>query len=302
MSRIITGVTSRSWLKLAGVVGYAIVLVVSLFGPPALRAQSSPSVTPVASSLSVKPGSLNFGFQISLPPRGVAGKPQNITLSVAKNQPQPVTIESLLISDQNAPPGQFIIQSNNCGVIAPGASCAVPIVFQPSGLKRRSAVLLITSNASTDNGIQSVSLVGFGRQGSLSINPGSLSFPAAAAGATPGASKPVTLSNRNAVPLTLSNISSSNQDVFQLSNNCPTTLQPSAQCTFSVTFVPDRNGGISGRVSISDNAAGPNRVSLSGGGRGFPTPTRTSTPTRTATPSPTKDPGPFPMRAFPVMH
>ena len=39
---------------------------------------------------------------------------------------------------------------------------------------------MITSNASNDNGVQSVALVGHGMQGTLSISPGSLSFPVAA--------------------------------------------------------------------------------------------------------------------------
>jgi hypothetical protein len=78
-------------------------------------------------------------------------------------------------------------------------------------------------------------------------------------------------------------------------------LQPSAQCTLSVSFAANKNGLNQGRIDIVDNAAGPNRVGLSGNGHGGPTVTPTATPTRTATPSPTKVPGPFPMRAFPVL-
>ena len=295
--------SSRSLLKLAAVAGYVILMMASLLGAPSLRAQSTPAVTPVASSLTVSPLNLGFDFQVVLPPDGVASKPKNITLSVAKNQPQPVTIEQpLMVSDSSAPPAQFIVQPNNCSVIAPGTSCTVPIVFQPNGLRKRTALLLITSNAGNDNGVLSVNLVGHGKQGTLSIKPGSLSFPVAQVAATPTSSKSVTLTNKNAVRMTISGISSSNPNVFQLTNNCPTTLQPSAQCTFSVGFMADRNGAIGGKIFISDNAAGPNRVNLSGSGRGGPTPTHTPTPTRSATPSATKVPGPFPMRALPIIH
>jgi len=285
------------------VAGYVILMTASLFGPPSSRAQSSPAVTPVTSILTVSPGTLNFDFQVVLPPDGVASKPQNIMLSVAKNQPEPVTIESIMVSDQNPTPPQFIVQANTCTVIQPGATpCKVPIVFQPNGLKKRTAVLLITSNASNENGVASVALIGHAKQGILSINPGSLSFPVADVTASPSPGKSVTLSNRNGAKLTLSNISSSNPDVFLLTNNCPTTLQPNARCTFSVSFMADRNGAIGGKIFIADNAAGANRVNLSGSGKNGPTPTRTATPTRTPTPSPTKGPGPFPMRAFPVIH
>jgi len=285
-------------LKLAAVAGYVILMMASLFGPPSSRAQSSPAVTPVTSILTVSPGTLNFDFQVVLPPDGVASSPKNITLSVAKNQTQPVTIASLIVSD----PVQFVIQANNCTVIQPGIPCTVPIIFKPTGLRKRSAVLAINSNASNDNGVLSVGLVGYGKAGTLSISPGSLSFPVAQVAATPTSSKSVTLTNKNAVQLTISRISSSNPDVFLLTNNCPTTLQPNARCTFSVSFMADRNGAIGGKIFIADNAAGANRVNLSGSGKNGPTPTRTATPTRTPTPSPTKGPGPFPMRAFPVMH
>ncbi len=300
MSRIITGVSSKSWLKLAAVAGYAILMMASLFGLRATRAQSSPTVTPVSSILTVSPATLSFDFQVALPPNGVASKPQNIMLSVAKNQPEPVTIESIMVSDQNPTPPQFIVQANNCTVIQPGATpCKVPIVFQPNGLKKRTAVLLINSNASN---VTSAGLVGHAKQGILSINPGSLSFPVAEVTASASPGKSVTLSNRNAAQLTLSRISSSLPEVFLLTNNCPTTLQPSAQCTISVSFKADRNGAIGGKIYITGNAAGPNRVNLSGSGKGSPTPTRTATPTRSPTPSPTKAQGPYPMRAFPVMH
>jgi hypothetical protein len=297
VSRFTTGVSSRSLLKLATLVGYATLMMVTLIGLPSLRAQSTPVVTPVASNLTAKPASLNFGFQVVLPPDGVPSSPKNVTLSVAKNQPQPVTIESLAVSD----PTQYFIQSNTCTVIAPGTSCAVPIVFQPTGLKKRSAVLMISSNAANDGGVLSVSLVGFGRQGTLSITPGSLTFSATMVGGSPTRSQSITLSNRNAAQLSIGGISSSNPGVFQLTSGCPSMLQPSAQCTLSVSFAANKNGLNQGRIDIVDNAAGPNRVGLSGNGHGGPTVTPTATPTRTATPSPTKVPGPFPMRAFPVL-
>jgi hypothetical protein len=298
-----TGAPSRSLLKLAVIVGYAVLMMASLLGSSAPQAQSSPasSVT-VASNLTVSPAILEFGFQVVLPPDGLPSKPKNITLSVAKNQPQPVTIEQpLMVSDPAGPPAQFIIQPNNCSVIAPGTSCPVPIVFQPNGARQRKAVLLITSNA--NNGVQSSGLIGHGKQGMLSINPRSLSFPVANVGALPTSSKPITLTNKNAVQLTIHGVSSSNPGVFQVTDSCPSTLQPSAKCTISASFMADRNGVINGSITIVDNAAGPNRIGLSGSGRGGPTATRTATPTRTPTPTATRSPSaPFPMRAFPAIH
>jgi hypothetical protein len=301
-----TGASSRSLLRLAAVVGYVIVMMASLFGPPSSRAQSPVSAaTTVASNLTVSPSVVDFGFQVVLPPDGVLGtsNPRTITLRVAKNQPQPVTIEQpLMISDSTAPPAQFVVQPNNCTIIQPGGSCAISIAFQPNGARKRTGLLLITSNASNSSGVQSVRLIGHGKQGMLSINPTSLSFPVGEVGGPASASKSVTLANRNPVQLTIHGITSSNPSVFPIVDNCPSVLMPSAQCTVSASFIADRNGAIPGRIIISDNAAGPNRVSLSGSGKGGPVPTRTATATRSPTPTAVATPATFPMRAVPMMH
>ena len=67
------------------------------------RRPSTPASMPTSrEQLTVSPSTLSFDFQVVLPPDGVASKPQNIMLSVAKNQPQPVTIElPMMVSDQN---------------------------------------------------------------------------------------------------------------------------------------------------------------------------------------------------------
>jgi hypothetical protein len=311
VSQIITSASSRGLLKLAVVLGYFAMLMASLLGASSTRAQMSPTITvtptpasmltPVASTLTVKPATLTFGFEVVLPPVGTVSKPKNITLSVAKNQPQPVTIElPLLISDPTAPPAQFTIQSNNCAVIQPGTSCSVPIVFQPTGAKRRAALMLITSNAS--NGVQSLSLIGHGKQAILSIRPTELSFPITKVGELASVSRQITLTNKNSLPLTIHAITSSNPTVYPITQNCPATLQPGAACTISVGFMADRNGDIRGRIAIVDNAAGPNRILLAGGGRGGPVITPTMTPTQTPIPTATFTPATFPMRAFPAMH
>jgi len=311
VSRIITGASSRSLLKLAVVIGYFAMMMASLFGASPTRAQMSPTVTltptptsmisPVASKLTVKPEILTFGFEIVLPPYGTVSKPKNLTLSVAKNQPQPVTIElPLLISDATAPPAQFLVQSNNCSVIQPGSSCSVPIVFQPNGVKRRTALMLITSNAG--NGVQSIQLIGHGKQAILNIRPTGLSFPVTKVGELAGVSKQIILTNKNSLPITIHAITSSNPAEFPITQDCPAMLQPGAECTISVGFMADRNGAIPGRITIVDNAAGPNQIVLSGGGKGGPVITPSPTPTRTPKPTATYTPGTFPMRAFPVIH
>ncbi len=293
----------RGFLKLAVPVACCAVLVAGLFGS-ASHAQPAPTPTnpptPVASILKASPAVLNLGTQIVLAPNGVAGSPKSVTLSVAGNQPAPVTIDAILVSDQGNPP-QFIVQPNNCSMIPPGGKCSVPIVFQPSGTHSRKAILLISSNAAN---VVSVNLSGFGKQGAVTLNPRSLGFGTATVGAAATANKSITLSNNNPVPLTINGVSSSNPAVF-VTNECPPQLQPNAQCTISASFAPTRNGAIRGQIFISDNAVrSPQKVRLSGNGTGGPTPTRTATATRTppyATPAPTPATS-LPVRTFPVMH
>lgn len=295
--------SSRSVLRLAVLTGYVITMMAALLGPSSSGAQSTPTATATAvdSILKISPATLDFGSRAVLPPDGQpSDKAKSVTLSVAKNQPQSVTIESLMVSDSTPPPVQFTIQPNSCSVIAPGGSCQVPIVFQPNGAMRRKALLLITSNAS--NGVQSVQLVGHAKQGILTINPTSLSFGTVKVGESSAQSKSVTLTNKNPINLTIQNVTSSNSSVFPITSTCPSVLQPNAKCTVSASFSPDRNGNIGGRISVADNATGRNFVKLSGTGRGGPTVTRTATATKTPTATPTASPGVYPMRAFPVVH
>jgi len=304
---MLTGVTWRSSLKLGAVLAYATVLMTGLLGYSTSRAQTAtttPTGTPtmVGSKLTVAPASLTFPFEPVLPPNGVASKPQKVTLSVARSQPAPVTIEQpLMVSDSDSSQLEFTVQPNSCSVIAPGTSCTVMIVFQPTGARARRGLLLITSNAA--NGVQSVSLLGRGKQGTLGIDPRSLTFADGAVGAPPGASKKVTLTNRNPIQLTISSITSSNSDAFPITNGCPSVLQPSASCTVSASFSAFRNGVNRGEINIVDNATGPDSVFLVGSGHGGPRVTPTPTATATKLPTPVRTPVPtFPLRAFPAMH
>jgi hypothetical protein len=254
-------------------------------------------VTPVASKLNVAPALLQFGAAIVLPPNGVASGARIAILSVAKNQPAPVTIEAIQSSDP-----EFAVQPNNCATIAPGTKCGVPLVFTPTGVKGKTALLVIQSNASNPNP-PSVTLKGVGKQGRLSIKPRSLGFGTATVGAPPTSSKTATLTNNNPVPMAITGITSSNPAVFPITTTCGATLAIGAQCTVSAGFMAQRNGGIEGFVFITDNAMNsPQKIRLSGNGTGGPKPTPTAKPTSTATPTPGPTPVPFTFRAFPAMH
>ncbi len=293
----------RVVLKFAAALGYGTFIAAALCSP-AIHAQviaptPTATPTPVDSNLTVKPATTRFGAQLVLPPNGISGKAKNITLSVARGQPAPVTIESIMTSNSV----EFAIQPNQCGTISPGGSCTVPVVFTPSQLGGRSSLLVVTSNAADP--VESVQLVGNGRQGVLTLKPRPLSFGTIDVG-THSDTKTVTLINNNALPLSIFQITTSNQAVFPFfieQNNCRTVLAPNGgSCTLEIFFAPQANGTFSGTFFINDNAAGnPQPIRLSGSGKNGPRPTRTATATASPTPTFTPIPGTLPMRSVPVL-
>ncbi len=268
---------------------------------PTPTPSATPTATPVASVLQAHPHRLRFRTQVVLPPNGVMSSPLTVVLSLKKNQPSPVQIQSLAIS----PPGEYRIQSNQCATIAAGKQCEIQLVFQPTGARARPSNLMVVSNAS--NSPLVVPLLGHGGLGTISIVPRSLSFGTVKVGQR-SAQKTVTLTNKNPLAMTLGNVASSNPEVFQSfpeQQSCGTTLQPGQQCTLQFQFAPMQNGVIRGNFYVNDNAAGdPQPIHVSGRGIGGPTPTRTPgrTPTPTASPTPTPGAGEMPMRSIPVIN
>ncbi|HZQ92256.1 MAG TPA: choice-of-anchor D domain-containing protein [Terriglobales bacterium] len=95
------------------------------------------SVVPVAV---VTPASINFGTQVI----GVSGAGKTVTISNAANATA-LNIASIAIAGANA--AEFT-QTNPCpATLAPGASCAINVVFSPFSAGSRTATLVITDDA-----------------------------------------------------------------------------------------------------------------------------------------------------------
>jgi len=103
------------------------------------------------------------------------------------------------------------------------------------------------------------------QNGIATLLPTSLSFPGQLLGTT-SASKTAVLTNSGTGALAINSIVSSGN--FASSHNCPispSTLAVGAKCTITATFKPSVPSGISGEISIFDNAIGsPHLVNLSG--------------------------------------
>jgi hypothetical protein len=117
-----------------------------------------PAQTPAAS---LSPSALQFGGESVLLGTLLGTDSETRFVSVTSTGTAPLAIGALTITGVN--PGDFRVVSNTCtGVILqPGANCVIGVVFHPTALGTRSAVLNIASNSPTP--IQ----VGLGGKGML---------------------------------------------------------------------------------------------------------------------------------------
>jgi hypothetical protein len=98
----------------------------------------------------------------------------------------------------------------------------------------------------------------------VSLSPTTLTFAKQTVGTT-SAAKTVTLTNTGNATLNITSISASGD--FAQTNNCGSSVVAGAGCVIQVTFTPTRQGGRTGTVTVTDNAANsPQLVSLSGTG------------------------------------
>jgi hypothetical protein len=166
--------------------------------------------------------------------------------------------------------GDFF-QSNNCSVagLPGGSSCNYYATFSPTARRQRLGALTVGGSDGVSTTNLNVNLSGYGltAQPSLSLSPVSLTFAAQLVGTT-SAAQTITITSTGNTVLTISGISISGP--FAQSNNCPSSLSPTATCTMWISFRPTAGGTQSGSLSISDNASGgPHTANLSGTGIDF---------------------------------
>ncbi len=155
-------------------------------------------------------------------------------------------------------------QTNNCGsALPPNASCEIQVTFTPSLVGNESASLNVTYKGSAP---LSMPLTGIGTNQTFTVTltPSSLTF-AQQLVATTSPSQPATLTNTGNQSVTISSIAATTP--FSQTNNCPSTLPVSGNCTINVAFTPTDKGVVNGTLSVTDDAVGsPQKVKLSGTG------------------------------------
>ncbi len=201
------------------------------------------------SSITVSPTSLTFGGQLV----GTSSTPQSVTLSNTGSNS--VTINSIGAS------GDFS-QTNTCGTsLAGNSSCTISVTFTPTASGTRTGTLTISDSSGT----QTVGLTGTGTS-NVSLTPVTLNFGNVGVGNS-SSPQAFTLSNGNSTTLTSIGVSLSGTNAadFTQTNNCGTSLAPSASCTINVTFTPSVYAAESATLTVTDSV-GTQTSSLSGTG------------------------------------
>lgn len=151
-------------------------------------------------------------------------------------------------------------ETNNCGTVAPSASCTVNVTFTPKSSGSLSGTLVLNDNANGNP--HQVSLSGTGVAPVVNISPSALTFATQAAGST--STQTLTVTNSGNAALSFSSIQATGD--FSQTNNC-SSVPAAGTCTVTVTFAPTTSGPRAGSITFVDAAAdSPQTVALSGTG------------------------------------
>jgi hypothetical protein len=218
-------------------------------GSPHTVALNGVGLGPVAT---FSPSTLHFVGQ----PVGTTTSPQNTSIGNSGNVP--LTISHILVT------GGFA-QTNDClAPLAPEAYCTISVTFTPTAVGDATGTVAIANDAAGSP--HTVALDGIGLGPVVSLSAPTLNFEDQALGTT-SAPHSVTLGNSGNTPLSISGITVSGD--YAQTNSCVSPLDVGASCTISVTFTPTAIGGLSGTLSITDDASGsPHAVALNGIGLG----------------------------------
>lgn len=227
---------------------------------------------PVGGTLALTPNPLAFGNA------AVGGQSAILTLALRNTGTAALTIGDIRVDGPN--PGDFGVVDSTCVslTLTPGASCGLRFVFAPQGFGGRYVLLTFISDAA--NGVQSVTLTGFGGGaggGVLALTPNPLDFGAVIVG-NQSPLRTLTVSNAGTAPLTISNIAvgGANPDDFGVTNDGTCTspvLAPGASCVYRFAFVPRALGSRYVTITFTSDAGNAvQAVTLAGVGGAAPPP------------------------------
>ena len=213
-------------------------------------------------SLSMTPEDDDFG--------SVTEGNQSGSLTFSVDNPGGLSTGVLAVSLSN--PGDFAIVTDECNgnALAPAASCAITVRFQPQSAGDKNATLDVST---TPGGTAQATITGTGLAvGDLTITPTPWGFGAIVEG---GSSSPRTFVVKNTGGSASGTISTDLVDTTNftiVSDTCDgATLAAAAQCTIEARFDPaaSTGGAINTTLSVSATPGGTAAASLSGTGLSF---------------------------------
>jgi hypothetical protein len=193
------------------------------------------------------------------------------TVTLTNTGQASMTVQDPFLFDVGNGDSNEFIALNLCPrSLAAGRSCTFYLAFY-AGPKYNQQTAILKVNDNAPGSPQSVPLTATVINPAASFSPNSLRFGSVRLGSS--ARSNVVLTNSGATPLTISgmNVAGGVSGEFTLTNSCPASLAPRAQCTIPITFAPARSGSRSAYLNVTDNArGGSQQVSLSGTGVGAP--------------------------------
>ncbi len=170
----------------------------------------------------------------------------------------------LIVSSISSASSEFVIDPGTCASpVSAGGSCVFNVSFAPMGAAGARSGITITVN---DSSVASpLTLTASGTAiAPISLSVTSLAFTSQALG-TVSASKAVSITNHENVPLTIASVIGSSELII-VPGNCATAVMPNSTCTFNVSFAPVNTlGARSMQLTVTDSdVTGPHVIPVTG--------------------------------------
>jgi len=202
-----------------------------------------------APGISLMPSTLIFGSEVV----GTTSAAQWVTVGN-------IGTSTLTVSSVTAA-GDFS-QTNNCTILAPGASCSIQAAFVPTAAGTRNGTITLIDSAGT----HVIAMSGIGDAPGVALSVSQIDFGSQTVG-TSSATQSATITNLGSSVLAITGLSASG-DFTVSSPDCgtlPTSVPIGVSCTLQVIFSPVATGVRTGTVIVTDSN-GTHTIALSGTG------------------------------------
>ncbi|MBS4096940.1 MAG: choice-of-anchor D domain-containing protein [Sulfuricella sp.] len=198
------------------------------------------------------------------------GSSKTLQLTVTNTGTATESISSITNSNTNFTMTQTCLTAGTIGLLAPGASCLINLVFKPQTVGSQTTDIGVNGDGSGLYYVLHVTGSGVAAGPSLIFSSASVDFGGVTVN-TQSASQTVTVKNSGSAAIHITKAIGISGD-FDGSTSCTSggtgTLNPGASCNLTVTFKPTATGTRSGTLTLtSDDAYSPTyTVSLTGSG------------------------------------